>query len=142
MTNLAVGGTTALPLGAQAGVVLTKRVDCSKTPLAAGAHEIINIPAGTYVAKTSVRVIKADTGASTRTFDVGDGATAAGYHSNIDAKTVAHALLTLALTEATPNTVTGFSNGKFYATADTIDITADQDLTNAIIEVKALVFAM
>jgi hypothetical protein len=142
MTNLAVGGTTALPFGAPAGVVVTKRIDCSVTPLTAAVHEILNVPAGTLVARVSVKVTKADTGSSTRTFDIGDGAAAAGYFSNVDAKTLAHACTGLALTEGTPNTVTGFSNGKFYATADTIDLTADHALSDAIIEVKAWMIAM
>lgn len=143
MTNLATGGTAALPYGAQAGVVVTKLIDCSETPLSAAAHEIINVPAGTFVAKVSYNVLTADTGSSTRTFDIGDGADPDGWADGIDAKTLAHGVLAPALTEGTPNTQIGFGiSGKFYATADTIDLTAVQALSDAVIEVKALMFAL
>lgn len=143
MTNLAVGGTTSLPHGAQAGVVVTKRIDCSVTPLSAAAHEIINVPAGTFVAKVSHRVISADTGASTRTFDIGDGTDPDGFADGVDAKTVGRGVLAPALAEGTPNTQVGFGvSGKFYPTADTIDLTAVQALSDAVIEVKALMFAL
>lgn len=143
MANLAVGSQSALPNGAQAGVVLSATVDFSKNPLAGSAvHEIINVPKGTYVARVSYRVIKADTGATTRTFSIGDGAGTSGYAATIDAKTIAHGSTGLTLTTGTPNTVTGYTAGKFYATADTIDILAGQDLSDAIVEVKALAFAL
>lgn len=142
MANLTTGSTAALAHGPQVATVLVNRIDCSVTPMAAGVHEVLNVPAGTLVTRVSVRVIKGDTGSSTRTFDVGDGTAATGFFSNIDAKTPAHVCSGLALTEGTPNTITGLSNGKFYATADTIDINADHNLTNAIIEVKALAFPM
>ncbi len=140
--NLTTGGTAALPYGAQAGVVVTALIDCAKTPLAAAAHEIFNVPAGTFVAKVSYRVIKADTGSSTRTFDIGDGVDPDGFADGIDAKTIAHGAMAPALTEGTPNTPTGYSLGKFYAAADTIDLTPVQALSDAVIEVKALMFGL
>lgn len=142
MTNLAVGGTTALPYTGPVGSVLSITIDCSETPLAAGVHEAMNIPAGTWVAKVSYRVTTADTGASTRTFSLGDGADDDGYAVAVDAKTLATGSAAPALTEAAPNTVTGYTLGKFYAAADTIDIKALQDLTDAVIEVRALVFGL
>lgn len=142
MTNLATGSNVALPYGAQPGVVLTKVIDCSETPLTAAAHEIFNIPAGTFVAKVSYNVIKADTGASTRTFDIGDGDDADGYADGINAKTVARGSAAPTFVAGPPPAPVGYTSGKFYAAADTIDLTAVQALSDAVIEVKALVFAL
>lgn len=144
MANLATGSSAALPHGAQAGVVLSATVDFAANPLTAtNAHNILNIPAGTYVAKVTARVLSADTGTSTRTFDVGDGVDPDGFIDGADAKTVGFNVMTPALTEGTPNTLIGFGvAGKVYATADTIDITAGQDLVDAVVEVRALCFAL
>ena len=132
MANLATGNNAALPHGAQAGVVLSATVDFSKNPLGAtSTHNIINVPAGTWVYKTSVRVLKANTGSSTRTFTVGDSADDDGYVAAMTAKTVAHAVGAGA-----------FAAGKFYATASTIDLTSVEALDDGVVEFRALAFAL
>ena len=92
---------------------------------------IINVPAGTWVYKTSVRVLKANTGSSTRTFTVGDSADDDGYVAAMTAKTVAHAVGAGA-----------FAAGKFYATASTIDLTSVEALDDGVVEFRALAFAL
>lgn len=132
MANIATGNNAALPNGAQAGVVLSATVDFSKDPLdATSVHNVINIPAGTWVYKTSVRVIEASTESSTRTFTVGDSADDDGYATATSTKTVAHAIGGGA-----------FAAGKFYATASTIDLTSVEALGEGVVEVRALCFAM
>lgn len=83
--------------------------------------EVLPIPAKTLVLNVGVDVTTADGTAST--IDIGDGDDVDGYIDGHDANAVGSAATVLALTEAAPNTVTGYSNGKYYAAADTIDIT-------------------
>lgn len=80
--------------------------------------EMISIPAGTFVSKVLVDVITADTG---NTFDVGS-TDIDGWHDGVDATAAVKTMSTLLLTEAAPNTVTGYTAGKLYTTADTIDL--------------------
>lgn len=134
-TDLTKGSSSGFPCDRPRVAVVSRTLDQA---LAAGVAEMIHVPAGTFVLKVIATVEKADTGASTRTFSVGDGSAAAGFIVATDAKTPATVASTLALTTGTPNTVTGYSNGKFYAAADTIDLTAVQDLTDAVITVTAV----
>lgn len=82
----------------------------------------LNVPAGTLVLHAGIEVVTA-ADATAATVDLGDGDDADGYVDGANAKTVAFASSTLALTEGTPNTVTGYRSGKVYGTADTIDLT-------------------
>lgn len=81
--------------------------------------EMLQIPAGSFVKDVVVEVMTVDTGG---TIDVGDGPDVDGYHDGIDATTAATTVSLLSLTEAAPNTVTGYRAGKHYAAADSIDI--------------------
>lgn len=106
--------------------------------LAADVYQAINVPAGTRVLHVVADVKSADTGAGTRTFNVGDGTTGGGFLSTVNAKSVAKSTSSLALTEGTPNTITGYSGGKTYAAADTIDFTPLQDLADVVVTLTAV----
>lgn len=119
-------------------------VDYTKADLAMAQNDvdnIIDIPANTYVAMVRAEVLVAEGAA--RNFDVGDGDNAVGYHSARSANALAEfCSAPVALTEGAPNTVTGFSNGKYYAAADTIDVRAPSagGLVGAKIKYTALMF--
>jgi len=73
-----------------------------------------------FVDKVLYEVITAD---ATQTMSIGDGSGTSSYIADADVATAGntgHSALTL--TEATPNTVTGYTGGKFYSAADTIDL--------------------
>lgn len=85
--------------------------------LANDVFELINVPAGTFVHGVRVDVLTAEGGAST--FDVGDGATADGYHDGLDANDATVNVYSF----DTDGTMTeAFGHGKYYAAADTIDL--------------------
>lgn len=92
--------------------VLTGVFDASKRNLAAAdVAEVVNIPAGTYVTKVFVEVLVADD--ATHIFNVGDGADPDGYVAGAAADALATSIGAGAL-----------AGGKFYASADTIDVEA------------------
>jgi hypothetical protein len=79
--------------------------------------QLIDVPANTFVHGVRVDVLTAEGEAST--FDVGDGATADGYHDGLDANDATVNVYSF----DTDGTMTeAFGNGKYYATADTIDL--------------------
>jgi hypothetical protein len=82
--------------------------------------EAIPLPAKSFVLAVGYDVTTAE-GASA-TFDLGDGSDTDGYLNDISLNSVASGAMALALAEAAPNTVAGYSNGKYYASADTIDV--------------------
>lgn len=84
--------------------------DASKRALAAAdVVELIKLPARSYVVKVFYHVI---TGDATQTLNIGDGANVAGYVAAADVATA-----------GTSGVGAGaFATGKFYATADTIDL--------------------
>lgn len=103
--------------------VIKTVVDLSKiTASAQDVLQVLSIPAGTLVTHVHLKVLTASGG--TLTAGVGDGTNPSGFitAANLNS-TATDAVSALTLTEGTPNTVTGYSAGKFYAAADTIDIT-------------------
>ena len=59
----------------------------------------------------------------TLTADLGDGSDVDGFIDGADLDTVGLTRMELALTDGSPNTVTGYSSGKLYgSTVDTIDL--------------------
>jgi hypothetical protein len=85
--------------------------------LANDVFQVFSIPAGWFVHSITVQVVTAEGAAST--IDVGDGATADGYHDGIDMNSTS----TYACSFDTDGTPTeAFGHGKFYSTADTIDL--------------------
>lgn len=87
---------------------------------AADVFQMIAVPAGTFVHRVFYEVLAAD---ATQTMNVGDGSDVDGFIAAADVGTAGNkGVTTFALTEGAPNTVTGYSGGKFYSAADTIDI--------------------
>lgn len=109
------------------------------TALASGdVLEVIPVPAKTLVMRVGYDVTTAE--GATATFDLGDGSDADGYLNDVDLNSVGSGVMSLALTEGTPNTIAGYSNGKYYSAADTIDITLNNNAINvAVVRVWALV---
>jgi hypothetical protein len=82
--------------------------------------EAIPVPAKALVMAVGVDVVTAGTGSLT--LDVGDGSDVDGFLDGIAADAVGSFCTALALAEGTPNTIVGYSNGKYYSAADTIDV--------------------
>jgi len=75
----------------------------------------------------------------TLTIDVGDGGDPDGFLDGVNANTAASYSTSLVLAEAAPNTVTGYSNGKYYAAADTIDVKTVNAADAAVMRLWAVV---
>lgn len=118
--------------------IAAARAAAGATALTSGdVLEVIQLPAKSYVMAVGLDVTTAEGG--TLTIDIGDGSAADGYLDGVDANTVASYASALALTEGAPNTVTGYSAGKYYAAADTIDIKTVNAADAAVMRVWALV---
>ncbi len=76
------------------------------------------------------------------TVDLGDGTTPAGFVSNANGNSAGAEGVSapVVLTEGTPNTVTGYSGGKYYAAGDTVDLVCDNAADAVKIKVQALIF--
>lgn len=85
---------------------------------AADVLEAIDVPANTFVLAAGINVLKAEGAAATA--DLGDGAGAANYLSNVDLNVVA-ASASLVVTAYS----VAVGGGKYYAAADTIDVVID-----------------
>lgn len=123
--NLAIGGSTAYPAAdSRKTFVITKTFDATVQPLAQNdIAQLINIPANTWVSLVRWEV-KTVEGAA-RNFSIGDGVNASGFIASTSGNTLAEGVSgPVSLTEGAPNTVTGFSGGKYYPVADTLDLTA------------------
>lgn len=132
------GGANAA--GFPAPVVFEGVLDCSKTaaPMVQNdTAEVIAIPAGTFI-QGVVWEVETVEGAA-RNFAIGDGSDTDGFVATTSANSTASGASLLALGEGTPNTITGYSAGKYYAAADTIDVLAvtSGGLTGAKIRIKA-----
>jgi large exoprotein involved in heme utilization and adhesion len=90
------------------------------------------------VQRVGYTVITAEGGTAAGT--LGDGADVDGYIAAVNLNSAAgtKAINALALTEGTPNTVAGYSGGKFYTAADTIDFIPGNDLDAAVVEFWAI----
>jgi hypothetical protein len=118
--------------------IAAARAAAGATALTSGdVLEVIQLPAKTYVMAVGLDVTTAEGG--TLTIDIGDGSAADGYLDGVDANTVASYASALALTEGAPNTVTGYSAGKYYAAADTIDVKTVNAADAAVMRLWALV---
>jgi hypothetical protein len=101
--------------------ITAARSAAGATALASGdVIETILLPAKALVMAVGVDVVTAGTGSLT--LDVGDGSDADGFLDGIAADAVGSFCTALALAEGTPNTIVGYSNGKYYSAADTIDV--------------------
>lgn len=120
-------------------VILRKKVDFKAAPkVATTVVPVIDVPAGTLILRTGYTVITAEGGTAAGT--LGDGSDVDGFMAAVNLNSAAgtKAISGLALTEGTPNTITGYSNGKFYTAADTIDFIPGNDLDAAVVEFWAL----
>jgi hypothetical protein len=142
-TTLATGVDSTLGSGSNAAgfpafTVFEGVFDATKRVLAQNdTIEVVDIPAGTLVLGVQWEVVTEE-GAS-RNFAIGDGSDTDGYITTTTANTAASGATALTLGEATPNTITGYSSGKYYAAADTIDVLAvtSGGLTTCKIKIKA-----
>jgi hypothetical protein len=140
--NLTLGGTTALPAFAAGLKRISNTIDFSKaanTTADGDVAQVLNIPAGCLVLAAGWEIVKAEGGAAAGTY--GDGADVDGYHGTFNGNATAGTVVvsTLALAEAAPNTVSGYTAGKLYATADTIDLVTTNALDAAIVKFFAIV---
>lgn len=95
----------------------------------ADVFELLPIPAGSFVLTVSHQVTTAEGG--TCTFDIGDGATAAGY---VVAATNGNGNSTSTNSNSFNGTTTPtFGVGKYYSAADTIDLTLVSGTAAAVI---------
>lgn len=141
--DLRVGGTAELPYVDSLGKahVLVQEVDFAQTNRdSADVLQLFNIPANTLVLKV-VAVVQTEEG-GTATIDVGDADDADGYLDGFDADTAGAYANDLALTDGTPNTVTGYSAGKFYASAGVISATINNAMDAGKVSFHVLCFKM
>lgn len=114
--------------------------DFSKRTLAQNdVAQVLDIPADTWVSLVRWEITKVEGAA--RNFSIGDGVNAAGFVASTSANTLAEGVSgPISLTEGAPNTITGFSGGKYYSAADTLDVTAVTagGLTTGILKVTAV----
>lgn len=83
---------------------------------------MIDVPDNTLV--QSVRYIIERGEGAARSFSIGDVSGPAGYIASTSAINVGEGITSLSLTDGAPNTVSGFSAGKFYTDPGTIDLVA------------------
>jgi len=117
--------------GGQAFLLKAKTLDLSVLTVASNdTVQVINIPAGSRVLGVQYRLTTATATNKVTTFDIGDGANAAGWASNVSSTNEAGWQASGFAASAATNgviTVTGYSAGKFYAADDTIDVHFDGD---------------
>lgn len=101
---------------------------------------VLAIKAGFYVLSVIMKVVTPE--GATLTVDIGDGDDPDGYidGANGNATAGTEVVSDLALTNGTPNTVTGYTAGKYYAADDTIDLIPKNNADAAVVRVRALCF--
>lgn len=141
--DLRVGGTSALNYTDSLGrsFVLTKEVDFSDLADGDGAAnadviQLFNIPAGTLVQHVVAITKTAEGGAGTLT--VGDADDVDGYIASVNANSEGSYTSALTLADGTPNTVVGYTAGKFYSADGVISAVAGAALDGAVITFHVL----
>lgn len=135
-----VGAVMKLEVELDFAAIAAARLAAGATALGAGdVLEVIRIPAKTQVLAVGLDVTTAEGG--TLTIDVGDGADPDGYLDGVDANAVAgYSSTQTQLQEAAPNTLTyAYGFGKYYASADTIDVKTVNAADTAVMKVWAVV---
>lgn len=84
----------------------------------------ITVPAG-YAVKEIVTVVTEVFDATTPSLTIGDGSDAAGYMDNTDIALGTAATATTPALKNSRNSLNPYANGKYYATADTVDFAWD-----------------
>lgn len=128
------------PARASKQYVAEQVIDCTEKPLTQNdIAKMIDVPANSFVEKVHWAVETVE--GSAVNFEIGDGADPDGYVAATSANSVESGISDLALTEGAPNTVTGYTAGKLYKTADTIDLKAPDagGLSAAKIRVRAII---
>lgn len=146
--DLTVGGTTGVSeTAARKQIVFVNTVDFSiaaNNVVAANIGQLINIPAKFWMHTFGIRLDVVEGGTATAVF--GDGADPNGWLATaVDLNGTAGDYFQSGkvLAEAAPNTfLDAYHPGKYYATADTIDIDPANDLNAAKITVWAAGFLM
>lgn len=139
--NLTAGETQNNHAGARTAFVVEQTIDFSKTVAASGdVIQALNTYPGWFVQAVLVDVLVAEGGTATAT--VGDGVLATGFIPSVNLNAVGMTKSNLTLTEAAPNTVTGYTAGKLYTVADTIDLVLTAAMDAAKVRVAALVIDM
>lgn len=88
----------------------------------------LEIPAGTFVRCIPAEVLVAE--GATCTAGIGDADDATGYHSALNLNSAAKVRGINAMTEAAPNTFTGYTNGKHYAAEGALIMTFNHSTVN------------
>lgn len=119
--------------------IAAARTAAGATALASGdVLEVIPVPAKALVMRVGYDVTTAE--GATATFDLGDGSDTDGYLNDADLNAVGSGVMALTLASGTPNTVAGYSNGKYYSAADTIDVLLNNNsIDTAVVRIWALV---
>lgn len=120
--------------------ITTARAAASATALGAGdVLQVLDIPALTFVHAAGITLHTAEGG--TLTLDLGDGDDADGWLDGVNGNATAPTAYasTLVLAEGTPNTMTGYTEGKLYTAADTIDIVFVNAADAVVLDVWAVV---
>lgn len=123
-----VGDGTSLASNSTGMQCFRRRIDLAKEAEAAGISAFsatdtlafVEVPAGTFVYRVMVRVLKVEGG--TLTADIGDGTDPDGFVDGVDLNALGYNAGVAALTEGTPNTFTGYTGGKLYTADDTLDL--------------------
>ena len=119
--------------------IAAARTAAGATALASGdVLEVIPVPAKALVMRVGYDVTTAE--GATATFDLGDGSDTDGYLNDADLNAVGSGVMALTLASGTPNTVAGYSNGKYYSAANTIDVLLNNSsIDTAVVRIWALV---
>lgn len=119
--DLTTAASAARPFGASKKFMLEKTIDFNANNYGASdVLQLFDIKAGWRVDRVGVHVEVIED--SALTLDLGDDADPNGYLSAVDAAVLGYSESSLALTEGTPNAITGYSDGKLYTADDTLDM--------------------
>lgn len=131
---------TKLEVELDFAAIAAARLAAGATALGAGdVLEVLRIPAKTQVLAVGLDVTTAEGG--TLTIDVGDGDDPDGYLDGVNANTTAgYSSSQVTISEGAPNTLSpALPWGKYYASADTIDVKTVNAADAAVMTVWALV---
>lgn len=137
-TNLTVGGDTDLANKHSGGSYLIEAtVDFTEhsTFSTNDVLQVLTVPAGVFVENVGYSVETVED--NTLTFDVGDGSDTDGYIDGADGETLGYGISAFAVQAATNATVVGYTSGKLYTAADTIDVLLNNDADTGKIVIKA-----
>lgn len=124
-----VGDGTVISPNSPGVQVHRRRVDLAREAALAGVASfsssdtlrLLELPAGTFVVDTFVRVLEAEGATLTADFGI-TGTDADGFLDDVDLNATGYTRGVFALTEGTPNTFTGFTGGKLITADSAIDM--------------------